>query len=422
MQKINYKKLLSLRKNKTVQNGALFSLFSFLNTGIGFVLLIIIARYISPEGYGHINLFETTIQIFTLLICLNTRGIIPVVFFRKSNTEFKRSINTVLTLAVGGFLLLTLLVLVFSSNLEKLIGLNFYFQWTAIWICLFSVITQLNLEVFRIEEKVVKYGIYSVLFAVINFVLTILLVVTFKKDWQGRIYAQTSAYILFFTFSIIFLIKQGYLTKISPNKESFKEALGFGVPLIPHNVTGWLRQGLDRYFINAFYSTAQVGLFSLSFNFANVITTVGSAFNQTNSVYIYKNLASKNQSQVKNRLRKQTILLIALFIAVTFCVVIGASVFIPILFPKYTGSIKYVPILCLSGLFKCIYFQFCNYLFYYKKTVGLMYITFSCAVLHAILSFILTRYSLIYTAIISAVIDGLTTICVFLYSRKFYKI
>ena len=107
------KKLLALRHNKTVQNGALFSIFSFLNAGISFVLLIIIAGFISPEGYGKINLFNTTVQIFTYFICLNTSGIVSVVFFRKNSTEFKRTINTVLVLTIGCFLVLTLLLLRF---------------------------------------------------------------------------------------------------------------------------------------------------------------------------------------------------------------------------------------------------------------------------------------------------------------------
>lgn len=416
------KKLLALRHNKTVQNGALFSLFSFLNAGISFVLLIIIAGFISPEGYGKINLFSTTVQIFTYFICLNTSGIISVVFFRKDNTEFKRTINTVLVLTIGCFLVLTLVLLIANKQLEKAIGLDFYFQWIALWICLFQTFTQLNLNIFRIEEKVKQYGIYSVSLAVIGFILTILLVVTFKYDWQGRIYAQLTAFLILFTFSVFFLVKHKYITFTKPNRESFREALGFGVPLIPHSATPWLRQGLDRYYINGFHTTADVGLFSLSMNFANIIYMIGNAFNQTNSVYIFKNLSAENQDDVRHRLKKQTLLLCGLFVIITVIIVIGSSFFIPLVFPKYEGAIKYIPFLSLGMLFKCIYLQFCNFLFYYKKTVGLMYITFGCSLLHAVLSFWFTRYSIFYTTIISAVVDLLITTGVFLYSRKFYKI
>lgn len=416
------KKLLALRHNKTVQNGALFSLFSFLNAGINFILLIIIAGFISPEGYGKINLFSTTVQIFTYFICLNTSGIISVVFFRKDNTEFKRTINTVLVLTIGCFLLLTLVLLLINERLEKAIGLDFYFQWIALWICLFQTLTQLNLNIFRIEERIKQYGIYSVTTVVLNFVLTILLVVVFKYDWKGQIYAQVFAYSLLFTFSMVFLVKKKYIILLKPNRESFKEALDFGVPLIPHSATPWLRQGLDRYFINSFHSTSDVGLFSMAMNFANIITMFGNAFNQTNSVYVFKNLAAENQDDVKRKLRKQTIMLTVFFMVLTVGVSVLAALLIPLIFPKYVEAVKYIPFLCIGGLFKCIYLQFCNYLFYYKKTVGLMYITFSCSLLHAVLSFCMTRYSIVYTTIISAVIDLMIAMGVFLYSRKWYKV
>jgi O-antigen/teichoic acid export membrane protein len=328
----------------------------------------------------------------------------------------------VLVLTIGCFLFLTLLLLLINERLEKAIGLDFYFQWIALWICLFQTLAQINLNIFRIEEKVKQYGIYSVSLAVIGFILTILLVVTFKYDWQGRIYAQTTTYLLMFMFSIIFSVKRKYITILKPNKESFKEALKFGVPLMPHSATPWLRQGLDRYFINSFHNTTQVGLFSLSMNMANIIMMVGNAFNQTNSVYIYKNLADENQEKVRERLRKQTFLLSGLFAVITIGIIIGSYILIPIIFPKYEGAIKYVPFLCIGMFFKCMYLQFCNYLFYYKKTLGLMYITFSCSLLHATLSFFMTRYSIIYTTIISAVVDLMTTVGVYLYSRKFYKI
>jgi len=212
------KKLVALRRNKTVQNGALFSIFSFLNAGISFVLLIIIAGFISPEGYGKINLFNTTVQIITFFICLNTSGIVQVVFFKKNTTEYKRTINTVLVLTIGCFLVLTLVLLLINEKLEKAIGLDFYFQWIALWICMFQTLTQLNLIIFRIEEKVKQYGIYSVSLALLGFILTFLLVVTFKYDWQGRIYAQLIACLSLFSFSIIFLTKNKYITFIKPNK------------------------------------------------------------------------------------------------------------------------------------------------------------------------------------------------------------
>lgn len=413
--------LLNLKKNTTIKNGVLFSFFSFLNRGISFLLLTIIAHYLSPESYGSINLFNTATSVFAIIICLNTSGLISVNYFKKSEIEFKRTISAVLIIAFSVFIFLSFLVFAIGDKFLNLVGLNSNYLWVSLWICFFTLIGNINLDIWRINEKVLSYGIYSTVCTLLNFILTIYFIVICKFDWQGRVFAQTLSYIVTFLFSIYYMVKHGYLTKLLPNKESFIEAFKFGVPLIPHDSSTWIRQGLDRIYINNFHSTAMVGYYGFSLNFANIIHIVGQAFNNSNSVYIYKNLANNN-IRVRDRLKKQTIYITLFYIVLSVLIVVLSAVLIRWAFPAYMDSIKFIPILCLSGFFRCVYFQFVNFLFYYKKTKNLMYISFGFSILHTILSLTLTRYSLFYTALINAGIDLLITCSVIMYSRKVYKL
>ena len=52
--------------NKTFRNGSLFTLFSFLNQGIGFFIMLIMGRYVLPESYGKLSLFTTIIQLLSI--------------------------------------------------------------------------------------------------------------------------------------------------------------------------------------------------------------------------------------------------------------------------------------------------------------------------------------------------------------------
>lgn len=407
--------------NKTANQAMIFSFFSFLNSGINFILLIIIAGFISPSGYGHLNLFNISVTLFGFLICLNTTGIIPVNYFRKGKIDVCKSINTVFSLAVLCFLFLTCIVFIFGDRIENATGISRTYQWIALWVCFFQIFTTVNLDIWRLEEKPVAYGTYSLGLVLLNFILTIILIIDCRFDWVGRVYAQILSGSTFFVISVIFLIKRGYLKRIRPSLQDFKDTIAWGVPLIPHNISFWLRQGLDRLFINGYHNVAVVGLFSLSLNFANIIHIIGTAFNAANSVYIYKSLAQDSEA-TRNSLRKQTKLMILFFVTVTVVICLGASVFIPVCFPKYKDSVSFLFFQCLGAMFQCIYLLFVNYLFYYKKTKNLMYITFSISVLHAILSYWLTRYSVLYTVAIGAFTNFLIMACVFLYSRKVYKV
>ena len=101
-----------LRNNKILLKGGLFSLFSFFNQGVGFLLLIILAKYIVPAEYGTLSLFNTIVTFLGFLVSLSTNGYVSVSFFRKSRDEFRQSLSIVflITFAVASFFALVLLV------------------------------------------------------------------------------------------------------------------------------------------------------------------------------------------------------------------------------------------------------------------------------------------------------------------------
>ena len=206
-----------------------------------------------------------------------------------------------------------------------------------------------------------------------------------------------------------------------PTKAIYKETLLFGIPLIPHSINGFLRQGMDRYIINAYFATKAVGLFSFAINFAFIIYSVGAAFNKSNSVYIFKYLSQEDDS-IQDKLKKQTGLLLMFYAGFSFILYVACRLLIPILFPKYQESVIYLLPLCLSTFFQCVYLQFCNFLFYYKKTKELMFMTVGVSVIHLGLSLLLTRYSVLYTAYISMFSSCIEALLVFFYSRKLFKI
>lgn len=410
-----------IRYNKLFRNGALFAIFSFLNSGIGFLLLLVLASFIPPSEYGELNLFNTFVTLLSIFISLNATGIIAVDFFSVERAHLQRMLSTVLCLSSVSFIVFTLLLLSFSAFFEQIIGLSAKYQWLGLLVCYMQVFSTVNLDIWRLEENPLSYGIYSVATVLANFILTLILVICFHWGWLGRVYAQVAVSLIFFFASIFFLIKRRYLQKLLPNMDTVKSALSFGIPLIPHSASVWIRQGLDRYVINYFYLATQVGIYSFAYNFANIIQIVGLAFNATNSVYIYKNLANIT-ADTSYRLLKQTKIMILFFAVVSILVYIGTSVFIPIFIPKYVDSVPYLFPLCMGAFFQCVYYLFVNYLFYYKRTKKLMYITFSMSLFHVLLSVLLTRYSMMYTAYVTMIVNMMITLGVFLYSRRIYKL
>lgn len=408
--------------NKTIVNGSLFSLFSFFGQGVGFMLLILLANYIRPAEYGQLSLFTTVVTFVGFIMAFSTRGYPSVTFFKKDVEGFKKDISATIILGLVTVIMLAVPILLFGDWLGEKLELSKQLLWYVLIVSFFSFIFTLQQDFLRIKENVIGYGIYNCSNAVLNFVLSLVLVITFEQSWMGRVNASVICTVLFGMISCFFFF-QWDLLRVNIPWKSFRDALAWGVPMMPHVATGWLRQGLDRYIINYFYSVYEVGVFSFAMNLANIIVMIGSAFNSTNSVTLFQVLSDKALTNEQKRLKlsRQTRIIFLIYLASTLAVLISMTLFTHIALPKYRGSIPYMWVLAINGLGNCIYFLYCNYLFFYGKTKALMYITLSTSLMHVGLSFTLTRFSLYYTAIVYGLMMTLMTVLVIWQAKKLIR-
>lgn len=403
--------------SKNFKHGILYTVFSFVNSGISFILLLILAKYLTPSDYGFLNLFTTFVTLLNIIIALCTTSYITVSFFQKSRGELQKIILIAFATSTAMLMILACILIIIPNLVEKCVGVPLEYLWLGLLICYFAIFNNINLDIWRLEEKPIAYGFYSVSFAVCNFILSFWLIVSMKEGWQGRVYAWFIIGFIYFFISVLFLIKRGFLVISFPSLKLFKETYAYALPLLPHTASFWLKQDLDRYIINYFHDQATVGYFSFAMNLSAIIGIVGMAFNATNSVYIYKKL-SEGYHKVKGVLSKQTRIMTIVFLVVGIGVGLFAVSLIYFFIPRYEGSLQYILPLCLSGFFQCIYLLWVNYLFYYKKTKQLMHITLSTAIMQVALSLWLTPYSPLFTAYISMSITLITMICVYLKSNN----
>lgn len=397
---MNYLQIIKrLKQNETVIDGALFSLFSFINRGLSFVLLIVLANFISPSEYGYLNLFNTVLMVLGYFMAFSTDGYMSVIYFHDKVNGINNSFTGITLITIVVSTILVAFLYITGDYFPQKLDLPIICLYMAIIICFFTVFVNLNLDLFRLQSKVKLYGVFSCSNAIINFIFTILLVVYLHEGWMGRIYAQTISYLLFGVISLSIFSSQGCFVK--PNLKFIHKMLLWGIPLIPHLATSFVRQGCDRFIINNYYTIEDVGIFSLALNLSNVIAIFGSGFNQSNSITIYKTLGLEISNNDKwKTLNRQRHMLIKLYIIITIVVIMLFSILIPCLMPRYISSIPYFIILSFYGLGICLYLVYTNYLFYYQKTKKIMQVTFISSLAHLVFSILLTRYSLYYTCCI----------------------
>lgn len=408
-----------LLHSKTIKNGGAFALYSFLNKGISFFIMMILASFISPEDYGQLSLYNTYVMFLGYFIGLSSSGYVNVSYFKNSKENFAKDFSAILLISavVSSFILI--LLCIFDGVLSSLFQIPIPFLFIGMVASFGSILVSMNLDYFRIQEKVSIYGVLCCSFAVLNFLLTAYFVLHRDCNWKGRVYSQLICEALF-SFIALIVFKNNDLLCFSILFERVKRILSWSIPLIPHSISIWLKQGMDRYIINESYDLAEVGLFSFALNLVSILLMVGTAFNQTNSVSLYQTLSSSsltNDKKLSNLIKKEKYFTV-LYVVVALFVFLCCSLLTPVFMPKYVGAIPYFSILIFGGLLQCIYLIHCNYLFYYGHTRQLMYITFGSAVLHLGLSLLVTQYSLYLTCCIYVFSQLIVTYLVVSISNK----
>ena len=395
--KIVTKLMKVMRCNRVLVNGAMFSIFSFINRGFSFLLLLLLANYIGPEEYGYLSLFTTVLMIIGYFIAMSTEGYVSVAYFKDKQYGLTNTISVVvfITLIVGAFLFS--IVSAFRDKISSWLSLPVDVIYLAIGISVFMVYNNVYLDLFRLRGKTLTYGVVSCSNALFNLILSILLVKTLQYGWQGRVYAQFFCCVVYGLLGLSLFIRNKYIRV--PSKLYLKKIIIWGLPIILHSSVTFIRQGCDRYIINYFYSLNDVGLFSFALNVSNVIVLIGIGFNQSNSVDIYRVLSNESMSKDEKlkHLYRQRHLIMRIYLFLTLLAVALSYLLCPLLLPQYSGAMNYFLILSLWGFLLCLYFLYTNYLFYYGKTKTIMCITFGTSLLHFALSLLLTRFSLYCT-------------------------
>jgi len=387
-------------------------------------MLPLLSHYLLPADYGIVSNFGVLTGIVGLLITCSIDGSISVNYYNFTLDNLKIYIYNCFLVSFCIFLLVFLFVVIFNNQLYKLLFVTFEYQLLCVFMSFFNLFTIINLVLWRLEEKPLAFGIYDLTNTIINITLSLIFVILLKQSWIGRVNAIVISTVVYGAFSCLFLYKRGYLKAIY-NRRYFKDILFFGVPLIPHALSFWVRSGIDRVFISEIWGTSAVGLYATGFQFGILVSFLVLAFNNAFVPYLYKTLSNKNEEELAIQKEKMVKLTYLIMLGLLICgtVFVFFSNFILNLFfaKTYIEAADFILWAIISQIFQSFYLLFVNYIFFSKQTKKLALITISCALLQLPLSYFMIKgIGPIGAAYSATIIAFVNFVIVLYYSNKVY--
>lgn len=413
-----------LKNSSLVRDTFLYTLTDAFGKAIGFIILPFLSYYLSPDDLGLATNFSVLTSITVLLAGNAMVNALPYFYYEQNSAQRKSFISNLLILCFVICLILLLTLFLLQGAAINYLKLDFKVILLAIPVTFAQLIQNANLVLCRLEEKPKLFAIYQISYIVLHVGLMVFLVIVLKLGGYGRIYADIIAFVVMALFHLYRLIKAGYI-EVKINYGYIKDLLKFGLPLLPHSLSFWLKGGADKIIITNFCGLYQNGLYSMALTMNSIYNLVSNALMNAYVPSLQKRLSSVKEENLENEKRsviKQNYLIVAVFSAIAVLAV-GAAWFILnyLVESKYQESFKFVPLLILGQWIYCIYNLSIQYVYKQKKTLILGIITFTGSVIQVGLTWLFVKLFGVIGVAYSAVIGSLLiSLGVFVYSNKVY--
>jgi O-antigen/teichoic acid export membrane protein len=315
----------------------------------------------------------------------------------------------------------TLIILIVHSYIENFIHINLFFALLIPFACLLNIYSDVILTLIRDKGKHRLFSIYSILKNVIEIGLTILFVVILKLGWQGRLGSNIAALCLM-CIVIFFLIKRWGLYTGVFNTSAIKKNFFSGLPFVPERLAIFVLGYSDRFFINYYKGTGDVGFYSAGAQIA-IIVSLGT-LTLSNVFYppIYRSLSLDKIDY--NKLKKIIFAYIGSAGFITVSVIMATPLFFKYFIgPRFYAGKQYVIYLTIGLFFWAIYNVFLAFLLNTKKNSLIMSISIFGMIISLVMNLFFVRwFGALGATYTSIVVYFLMAVAAIYFVDKFYSL
>ena len=372
-------KLINKYKSLSIQAKAAiwFAFCSIFQKGIAFITSPIFARLLTTEEYGTYNLY---VSWYSILFIVTSLSLFSGVF-NNAMMKYKDKRDKYVSSMQGLTIVLTILFFIIywigHDWFNTIIGLS-----TTIMILMFvDLLVTPALQFWsarqRFEFRYVLLVIVTMIQAILNPALGIVAVYLTNSDKSlARIISIVAVNA---TICIALIVYQFSKGKSFFNKEYWKYAVCFNLPLLPHYLSGVILNQGDRVMINLYKGKTAVAVYSVAYNIGMLLNVFVNAFNGAFTPWMYDRMENKKFSEI----RRVFSLLCVIMLALVFLISLVAPEIIWLFGSENYYEAKYVtPSIAASVFFLFVYIIFANVEFFYERTKFAMIASIATAALN----------------------------------------
>ncbi|HEY8517989.1 MAG TPA: oligosaccharide flippase family protein [Candidatus Binatia bacterium] len=365
---------------------------------IGFLLIPLYTRYLTTADYGVMALVSMYTQVMFILMNLGQSTSLFRFYYEHDTEEGReRVVAASLWIVILFAVPLAAVPFLFNRPLADLIlgSESWWFLMclgTATVLC--KVLLRMPFAIMRANDQSKRYAAWSLARNALGMVLAVVLVAVFHLGATGVVLSQFLAELVFcflLTGVTFRMLRAGF------HWQDIKEQLLFGLPFVPVGAASFTLDLTNRWFLKHYYSTSEVGIFSLGYRFAEILTFVVTAFQLSWPQFLFRHRKEENAPRLYADMT-------AYYLALMLFLWLNLAVFAPELLrimatPAFYPAAAVIPIISFALVFDGMGFMFNIGALFSKKTILRTISVTTAAVVNVTLNFILIpRYGMMGAA------------------------
>lgn len=391
---------------------------------VGFILIPLYTRYLSPASYGQLEIINTLILISTMILSLGFASALLKCHERdcRGEKEQKQLIGTAFLFIIPFSTFVTILAWFFSKSLARILlgGEEFLnLIYLLLLINIFAVFLSLAFAVLRMKERSIKFVIFSLSKFALVLGLNIYFVAFLHLDIFGILLGNFISQIVIVAPFIFTLISYA---NFKFSKKLLRSLFAFGIPIIPASLAMWIMDLSDRYFLKFYVSMTEVGLYSLGYKIGFVVSILIVVPFQLAWPTVSFSVSKRSDTKEIYARTLTYLLFIGCFMALAISIfskqiveIMSAS--------EYLTAYKVVPLIAFSYVLYAVHFAIVPGLHLREKTKLYPLLVIVPAVLNLILNYIfIPKYGMMAAAWSTFACFVFMALMTYLVSNYFYKV
>ncbi len=382
-------------KKKVLENSVFYIFSAMLIQAVGFLLLPIYTRFMTPDDFGIISLINGFIAVFTFIVAfsLYSAAVRFYADYKDDHRQLKKLYSTLVTFIILSNIVFFIICFLFRDKIAEWMfdGIAFFpIVFLAIMSLVFMSLHALHQSIMQGRQHGKKLVIVNLIVFGLTIVLKILFVVVFRYGAVGFLLAQLIINGLYF-FYMIYDLRREDLFSFGLDRKILKKTLTYSIPLMPHNLSTRIASLISRVLINQSGTLALVGLYSISMQFASLIDLVQTSVNKAFQPWFFITMNNQDENGKADIVKLSDFLLILYSIIYMGVGLFSQEIIMIVTSERYYMSWTIIPVLVIGFSIKSIYYFYVNVVMYYKAATKKLFI----ATLTGSLADILIAYLLI---------------------------